>query len=167
MLIYFNLFYFFYVFRALVCEADEEGTKHLLLCRVILGKPEQIVSGSKQSYPSSSQFDSGVDDLENPRKYVIWSSTMNSYILPSHVVSFKSPRLRGNIQTLYTSFVESDSDYYVISGLVRGGGGLGRARSPCVSFSVLIYLLSKSLDPPRMHVVLRTYDDFRVWNFPI
>lgn len=104
MLIFF-FFFFDDVFRALVCEADEEGVKHLLLCRLILGKPEQIVSGSKQSYPSSSQFDSGVDDLENPRKYVIWSSTMNSYILPSHVVSFKSPRLRGNIQTLYTFFL--------------------------------------------------------------
>lgn len=84
-------------FRAVVGEADdEEGLKHLLLCRLILGKPEMISSGSNQSCPSSNQFDSGVDNLENPRKYVIWSSTMNSYILPSYVVSFKFPRLRGN-----------------------------------------------------------------------
>ncbi|CAH2066568.1 unnamed protein product [Thlaspi arvense] len=121
-------------------ESDEEGVKHLLLCRLILGKAEQISSGSKQSYPSSSQFDSGVDNLENPRKYVIWSSSMNSYILPSHVVSFRSPLLRG---------------------LRRGGVVLGRARSPCVSLSLLISILSKSLDPPRINVILTTYDDFR------
>ncbi|XP_010471034.1 PREDICTED: probable inactive poly [ADP-ribose] polymerase SRO3 [Camelina sativa] len=119
---------------ALVGEGDEEGVKHVLLCRVILGKPEVIVAGSKQSCPSSYQFDSGVDNLENPRKYVIWSSTMNSYILPSYIVSFKSPRLRGLI---------------------------GRARSPCVSFSVLMSILSKSLDQPRMNLILTTYDDFR------
>lgn len=92
-------------FRALVGEGDEEGIKNILLCRVILGKPEQIVTGSKQSYPSSNQFDSGVDNLENPRKYVIWSCNMNSYILPTYIVSFKSHLLRGNnnIQLLQDS----------------------------------------------------------------
>ncbi|KAJ4874740.1 putative inactive poly [ADP-ribose] polymerase SRO3 [Raphanus sativus] len=125
---------------AVLGEADEEGIQHLLLCRLILGKPERIISGSKQSHPSSVQYDCGVDSLENPRKYVVWSCNMNSYILPSHVVSFKSPRLRG---------------------LSRGVGGLGRARSPCVSFPVLMSVLSKSLDHPRMNVLMTSYDDFR------
>ncbi|XP_019095152.1 PREDICTED: probable inactive poly [ADP-ribose] polymerase SRO2 isoform X2 [Camelina sativa] len=74
-------------------EPDEEGLRHLLLCRLILGKPELTTSGSKQSYPSSPEFDSGVDDLRNPRNYVIWSCNMNSHILPSYIVSFRSPRL--------------------------------------------------------------------------
>ncbi|KAJ0241214.1 inactive poly [Hirschfeldia incana] len=127
---------------AVLGEADEEGIQHLLLCRLILGKPERIVSGSKQSHPSSSEYDCGVDNLENPRKYVIWSCNMNSYILPSHVVSFKSPRLRGLSRGV-------------------GGGSLGRARSPCVRFAVLMSVLSKSLDHPRMNVILTSYDDFR------
>ncbi|KAG2321589.1 hypothetical protein Bca52824_014802 [Brassica carinata] len=122
---------------AVLGEADEEGVEHLLLCRLILGKPERIISGSKQTYPSSSEYDCGVDNLENPRKYVIWSCNMNSYILPGHVVSFKSPRLRGV------------------------GGSLGRGRSPCVSFPVLMSILSKSLDHPRMNVLMTSYDDFR------
>lgn len=84
-------------------EEEEEGIKHILLCRVILGRSELIVAGSKQSYPSSNQFDSGVDNLQNPRKYVIWSSFMNSYILPTYIVSFRSPRLRGNYTTNYYS----------------------------------------------------------------
>ncbi|KAF8102233.1 hypothetical protein N665_0199s0009 [Sinapis alba] len=128
---------------AVLGEADEEGIKHLLLCRLILGKPERIISGSKQTHPSSSEYDSGVDNLENPRKYVIWSCNMNSYILPSHVVSFTSSRLRGLSRGV-------------------GGGSLGRARSPCVSFPVLMSILSKSLDHPRMNVILTSYDDFRV-----
>lgn len=42
---------------------------------------------------------------------------------------------------------------------------MGRARSPCVSLTVLMSVLSKSLDPPRMNVILRTYDDFQVSDF--
>ncbi|XP_022559012.1 probable inactive poly [ADP-ribose] polymerase SRO2 isoform X2 [Brassica napus] len=82
------------LFAAVGAEPDGEGVRHLILCRVLLGKPEQIASGSKQSHPSSSEFDSGVDDLQNPSKYVVWSSNMNSYILPSYILSFRSPRLR-------------------------------------------------------------------------
>lgn len=81
--------------RASSTEPDEEGLRHLLLCRLILGKPEIIISGSKQSYPSSVEYDSGVDNLQNPRNYVIWSCNMNSHILPSYIVSFRSPSLRG------------------------------------------------------------------------
>ncbi|VVA92292.1 unnamed protein product [Arabis nemorensis] len=122
------------IFAAASTEPDEEGLKHLLLCRIILGKPEVIISGSKQSYPSSADFDSGVDNLHNPRKYIIWSSTMNSYILPSYVVSFRSPHLR------------------VLS---------TRPSSPWVSFAALMSMLSKSMDPSRMNLIVRTYDDFR------
>ncbi|KAL1222997.1 putative inactive poly [ADP-ribose] polymerase SRO2 [Cardamine amara subsp. amara] len=119
-------------------EADEEGLRHLLLCRLILGKSEIIISGSKQSYPSSIEFDSGVDDLHNPRNYVVWSCNMNSYILPSYIVSFRSPSLR-----------------------VSRGGFAARPSSPWVSFAALMSLLSKSMDPSRMNLIIRNYDDFR------
>lgn len=119
-------------------EQDEEGLRYLLLCRVILGKHEIIISGSEQSYPSSAEFDSGVDDLHNPRNYVIWSCNMNSCILPSYIVSFRSPRLR-----------------------VSRGGFASRPSSPWVSFASLMSMLSTSMDPSRMNLIIRTYDDFR------
>ncbi|XP_056841872.1 probable inactive poly [ADP-ribose] polymerase SRO2 [Raphanus sativus] len=108
-----------------------EGLRHLLLCRVLLGKPEQIVSGSKQTQPSSNEFDSGVDDLENPRKYVVWSSAMNSYILPSYIVSFRSPRFR----------------------VIGRGATPARPSSPWVSFAALMSMLSKSMDASRMNLI--------------
>ncbi|KAJ0038040.1 hypothetical protein Pint_22968 [Pistacia integerrima] len=37
---------------ALTTEMDENGLRHVLLCRVILGKMEEIASGSKQIHPS-------------------------------------------------------------------------------------------------------------------
>ncbi|CAH8354027.1 unnamed protein product [Eruca vesicaria subsp. sativa] len=117
-------------------EEDGEGLRRLLLCRVILGKSEEIISGSKQAYPSSVEFDSGVDDVQNPRKYVIWSSTMNSFILPTYIVTFKSPRLT----------------------VVSRGGFLDRPR---VGFASLMSMLAKSMDGARMNLIMRTYDDFR------
>ncbi|XP_010552642.1 PREDICTED: probable inactive poly [ADP-ribose] polymerase SRO2 [Tarenaya hassleriana] len=124
---------------ALGTEPDEEGLRHLLLCRIILGKSEPLISGSRQMYPSSSEFDSGVDNLQNPQRYIVWSCSMNSHILPSYVVSFRSPRLGG----------------------ISRDGILPRPSTTWVSFPALISLLSKSLDPPRMNLILETYDDFR------
>ena len=76
---------------------DNEGKiRHLVLCRVILGKSELVRRGSEQRCPSSDEFDSGVDDLSRPRKYIIWSTHMNTCVLPEYVISFRAPFLRGN-----------------------------------------------------------------------
>uniref|UniRef100_A0A7N0VJE3 PARP catalytic domain-containing protein n=1 Tax=Kalanchoe fedtschenkoi TaxID=63787 RepID=A0A7N0VJE3_KALFE len=71
------------------CEEDEAGMRHILMCRLILGNQEEIRPGSDQCYPSSMEFDSGVDCLTDPKKYLVWSAYMNVYILPSYIVSFK------------------------------------------------------------------------------
>ncbi|KAK1433819.1 hypothetical protein QVD17_10736 [Tagetes erecta] len=70
--------------------ADEDGIKHIMLCRVLLGKTELVNRGSTQSHPSSDNFQSGVDDLVSPKKYIVWSSQMNTHILPEFVISFKT-----------------------------------------------------------------------------
>lgn len=69
---------------------DEDGFRYMLLCRVLLGKMEVVHPGSGQHNPSSDEFDSGVDNLASPRKYIIWSSRMNTHILPEFVVSFRA-----------------------------------------------------------------------------
>lgn len=60
-----------------------------MLCRVILGTVELVHPGSRQSCPSSSNFDSGVDDLQNPQYYIVWNMNMNTHIFPEFVISFK------------------------------------------------------------------------------
>ncbi|KAL7175771.1 hypothetical protein ACSBR2_029377 [Camellia fascicularis] len=75
---------------AMLSEADDNGEKHVILCKVILGKCEQIEAGSTQMYPSCQDFDTGVDDLKNPNWYVVWCANMNTHILPECVVSYKS-----------------------------------------------------------------------------
>lgn len=70
---------------------DENGLRHLLLCRVILGSMELVPPGSRQCHPSSKEFDSGVDNLLLPTKYIIWCTHMNTHILPEFVVSIRAP----------------------------------------------------------------------------
>lgn len=63
----------------------------MVLCRVILGKVELVRHGSEQFHPSCENFDSGVDNLENPNHYVVWNMNMSTHIYPEYVVSFKMP----------------------------------------------------------------------------
>lgn len=70
---------------------DGCGLRHLLLCRVILGKMELVHPDTEQSHPSSEEFDSGVDNLLSPKRYIIWSTHMNTHILPEYVISFRAP----------------------------------------------------------------------------
>lgn len=72
-------------------DVDENGEQHMVLCRVIMGNIEQVKHGSQQFHPSSEQFDTGVDDLQNPKRYIVWSTHMNTHILPEYVVRFRVP----------------------------------------------------------------------------
>jgi hypothetical protein len=76
---------------AVYSDVDEIGEQHMVLCRVIMGNMEQVRHGSQQFHPSSEQFDTGVDDLKNPQRYIVWSTHMNTHILPEYVVSFRVP----------------------------------------------------------------------------
>lgn len=75
---------------------DENGLRHVMLCRVILGNMETVHAGSQQFHPCSKEYDSGVDDVSAPRRYIIWSAYMNSHILPSYIISFRAPLKGGN-----------------------------------------------------------------------
>ncbi|XP_068662471.1 inactive poly [ADP-ribose] polymerase RCD1-like isoform X2 [Aristolochia californica] len=72
-------------------DVDENGMQHMMLCQVIMGCMELVQPGSKQFHPSSEKFDSGVDNLQNPKHYVVWSTHMNTHIHPEYVVAFKLP----------------------------------------------------------------------------
>lgn len=76
--------------------ADENGMRHLLYCRVILGKTEVVWPGSRQWHPSSQEFDCGVDDLVCPKKYIVWSSNINTHILPLYIISFTISSFNGD-----------------------------------------------------------------------
>nr|XP_048322824.1 probable inactive poly [ADP-ribose] polymerase SRO2 isoform X1 [Ziziphus jujuba var. spinosa] len=126
---------------ALSSVADESGVRHILLCRVIMGKSEVIHPGSKQFHPSSNEFDSGVDNLLSPRKYIIWNAFMNSHIFPEFVITFKSPCLK--------EFQRKQA------------ANILKPSSPWMSFPTLISILSKFLHPTKMTQIVKCHNDFR------
>ncbi|KAL6504288.1 hypothetical protein OROGR_026211 [Orobanche gracilis] len=83
---------------AFLSEIDENGEKHVLLCRVILGKCDKVEVGSQQLYPSSVDCDTGVDDLNNPSWYTVWHANMNTHILPECVVSYRPVNMPGSVK---------------------------------------------------------------------
>ncbi|KAL2465337.1 putative inactive poly [ADP-ribose] polymerase SRO5 [Abeliophyllum distichum] len=121
--------------------ADDDGLRHLLLCRVILGRMEVVSCGSEQDNPSSEEFDSGVDNLMSPRKYIVWSTRMNTHILPEFVISFRtSSNFKGNQR---------------ISGRVK------LPNSAWIPFSELINALSKFLPPQAIQLIAKHHHNQR------
>lgn len=125
---------------ALSSVVDKDGLRHMLLCRVILGNMEVVSPGSKQFHPSSKEFDSGVDNLSDPRKYIVWSAFMNSHIFPNYIISFRAPGLE-DFQRSQVNAV--------------------KPTSPWMSFPALMSILSRFLDPRKMALTSKYYSDFR------
>ncbi|KAM2674737.1 hypothetical protein EV2_015888 [Malus domestica] len=122
-------------------NVDEDGLRHLLLCRVILGRPEVVCPGSKQHHPSSEQFDSGIDNIFAPKKYIVWSTHMNTHILPEYVISFRAPSCL--------------KDFLKIQEPIK------KPTSPWMPFPVLIGVLSKFLPPPTIALISKYYKEHR------
>ncbi|KAF3781565.1 putative inactive poly ADP-ribose polymerase [Nymphaea thermarum] len=74
---------------ASAAETDINGDHHIILCRVIMGNVEEVQFGSEQACPSCDEFDNGVDDALNTKRYIMWSTNMNSHILPECVLTFR------------------------------------------------------------------------------
>ena len=71
-----------------------------------MGNSEQIEAGAVQYHPSSDEFDSGVDDLTNPKWYIVWSTHLNTHILPEYIVSFKtSSHQRASVNSTRGNFM--------------------------------------------------------------
>lgn len=148
---------------AMVCDIDEKGLKHMVLCRVILGNSEILQVGSKQFHASDPYFDSGIDNLQNPNCYVIWNMDMNTHIFPECTVSFKmSPILKvGNVveeSKLDSSRVTTNNDQHTSSSKT---GTLKGPNSPWMPFSVLFEAVSAKVTPNDMQLVHIFYESLR------
>ncbi|KAG9456476.1 hypothetical protein H6P81_000984 [Aristolochia fimbriata] len=73
-------------------EPDVGNEFHVVLCRVVMGNMEEVELGSRQFHPSKESFDNGVDNLKEPKWFIVWSTYMNTHILPEYVVSFTVSR---------------------------------------------------------------------------
>ncbi|KAG2702025.1 hypothetical protein I3843_06G066400 [Carya illinoinensis] len=122
---------------------DEDGLRHVLLCRVIMGNMETVCPGSEQSLPSSRNFDSGVDNPSAPRRYIIWSAFMNSHILPTYIITFKVP------------------DHCLTRVPNMQPNNRTRPSTPWMSIPALMSVLSRILSPSKMALIRKSHKDFR------
>ncbi|XP_059656880.1 inactive poly [ADP-ribose] polymerase RCD1-like [Cornus florida] len=173
------------------CDVDENGVQHIVFCRVILGNMELVHPGSRQFHPSSENFDSGVDDLQNPNHYIVWNMNMNSHIYPEYVVSFKvSARPEGALDgkesrfdtsgvttcqesqgqlQLYSSSVELERNCHPCQELEnnsQGKASIGSStskipKSPWMPFALLFEAISNNVAPKDMKMVNFHYELFR------
>ncbi|KAF6157389.1 hypothetical protein GIB67_004327 [Kingdonia uniflora] len=120
---------------------DEDGLQHVMLCRVLLGNLEEVLPGSEQFHPSSMEFDSGVDNLFSPKKYIVWNTHMNTHILPEYVISFKAP-----------SCVEGVS--------IKQEPAM-KPKSAWMPFPILISVLSRFLSPNIISLIQKCHGDYR------
>ncbi|KAJ0714981.1 putative WWE domain, poly(ADP-ribose) polymerase, catalytic domain, RST domain-containing protein [Helianthus annuus] len=163
---------------AMLCDVDEKGIRHMMLCRVILGNAEVVHAGSKQFYPSDKCFDNGVDDLQNPNNYVIWNVNMNTHIFPECVVSFTvSPTIKGNpvgeesrpdmsrVTTAHDPHgppVNQDSSSNKMEKVQSAGSSTPKEpKSPWMPFSMLFEAVSAKVAPNDMKLLHIFYESFR------
>lgn len=121
---------------------DKDGLRHLLLCRVILGKMEVVAEDSEQCRSSSEEYDSGVDSFSSPKEYIVWSNRINTHVLPEYVLSFKLASNKGHEK-------------------VGVGGQSMRPSSPWMPFTVLISVLSKMLPPSDIVFIAKFHKEYR------
>ncbi|XP_010276820.1 PREDICTED: inactive poly [ADP-ribose] polymerase RCD1 [Nelumbo nucifera] len=173
------------------CDVDENGIRHMVLCRVIMGNMELIHPGSEQFYPSSENFDSGIDDFQNPSYYVVWNMNVNTHIYPECVISFRvPPSAKGHAfgneskfdvsgitnstcqvqPQLDSSPIDSVGPCNMLPDLVNQSHGKASALGPCVAktprspwmpFPLLFEAISSKVPPKDMALVNKHYDQFR------
>lgn len=110
---------------------------------------EEVPAGSLQYHPTSSEeFDSAADDLASPNWYIVWSTRMNTHIIPEYIVSFRFSKESQGI----------------------AGSRRRRSSSPKsveisrMSFSKLFAEIVKSLPPSMKKALEITYSQFKVIN---
>lgn len=153
-------------------DVDENGVQYMILCRVIMGKMELVCPGSKQFHPSSEDFDIGVDNLENPKCYVVWPMNMSTHIFPEYVVSFKfSPGAEGylvgnkspNVSAVSSCQgpVDQGSDCHQNSLGLASKKAARTPKSPWMPFPMLFAAISKKVRQEDMNLVCSNYELFK------
>ncbi|KAK4252705.1 hypothetical protein QN277_014449 [Acacia crassicarpa] len=176
---------------AINCDVDENGVQHMVFCRVIMGNMELLRPGTRQFHPSSNDYDSGVDDIQSPRYYIVWNMNLNTHIYPEFVVSFKvSSHAEGdhfhieskhNVSRVTTlcegsGLLQSESSTVDITSISQPtldcGIPQGKAasmnssasrgpKSPWMPFPMLFAAISNRVPPINMELINTHYEQFR------
>ncbi|XP_041998036.1 inactive poly [ADP-ribose] polymerase RCD1-like [Salvia splendens] len=146
-------------------DVDENDTRHMVFCRVIMGNMELVSGGSTQFHPSSEEFDSGVDKLPNPNRYAVWDMNVTSHVYPECAISFK---MTSDVEEPVFG-KESMVNLPVFNTCFKGpqnqmAGKTFQARtpkSPWMPFPMLLAAISSKIPSQHMDLVKTNYLLFR------
>ncbi|CAN6291033.1 unnamed protein product [Urochloa humidicola] len=163
-------------------DFHEDGIIRMMLCRVIMGNVEVVLPGSKQFQPSNESFDSGVDDLQNPKNYIIWDANVRKQIYAEYAVIVKVPPMTNgyliskdsvsNISEITRSgspdnLTKGETRFPIVapSAVEQEAPKLRRAprapSSPWLPFSMLFAAISTKVPRSDMDLVIRYYEEFK------
>ncbi|GMN30440.1 hypothetical protein TIFTF001_002790 [Ficus carica] len=138
------------------CKVGRIGMRRLILCRVILGSLEVVQRGSRLFHPSSLAYDTEVDNLQNPKHYIVWNTNANTHIYPECVVRFQGHQClesQGQLQA-GSSAAGAESNARPESSSSR------ILRAPWMPFPMLFAILSTEVSPTDMETGKMTRDNF-------
>ncbi|KAK8925976.1 Inactive poly [ADP-ribose] polymerase RCD1 [Platanthera zijinensis] len=163
-------------------DVDENGLSYMMLCRIIMGNGELVDPGSKQFQPTNDNFDSGVDDFQTPKHYIIWDINMHTHIFPDYVVAFKLPVKAKDFfgekenASYRTGVTGNSSPVSVLQdgianplivpaeqspGKNRAFGRFPKPTSPWMPFSMLFAAISTKVPAKDMDLVNTYYEEFK------
>lgn len=164
-------------------DVDENGIMRMMLCRVIMGNVEVVLPGSKQFQPTNGIFDSGVDDLQKPKHYIIWDANVHRHIYAEYAVIIKAPSMTNeylvredtasNISEIGNSgsphSVIKDDNFQTLASSAdnQQAPKFGRApsprppSSPWMPFSMLFAAISTKVPRSDMDILHEHYKEFK------
>uniref|UniRef100_A0A0D9W1K1 PARP n=1 Tax=Leersia perrieri TaxID=77586 RepID=A0A0D9W1K1_9ORYZ len=159
-------------------DIDENGILRMMLCRVIMGNVEVVSSGSKQCQPTSESFDSGVDDLQKPKHYIIWDANVHKHIYAEYAVIIKVLSMNNGDSASNISEIRNsgsldsstkDDSFHTLASqadqqetCVLGHAPDPRSpSSPWMPFSMLFAAISTKVPRSDMDLVHKYYEEFK------
>ncbi|CAN6969093.1 unnamed protein product [Brassica oleracea var. botrytis] len=161
-------------FSATHCDVDENGVRHMVLCRVIMGNMEPLGGDRAQFVTGGEGYDNGVDNVSSPKHYVVWNMNMNTHVYPEFVVSFKLlsiPNAEGNLLSAAQSKHESSEltlegakgslSNELGSGNKSTGSRTRRPSSNLMPYPLLFKAISSKIAQKDMDLITAYYQQLR------
>ncbi|CAH8357995.1 unnamed protein product [Eruca vesicaria subsp. sativa] len=159
-------------FSATHCDIAENGVRHMVLCRVIMGNMEPLGNGDRaQFFTGGEKYDNGVDNVLSPKHYLVWNMNVNTHVYPELVVSFKLlsiPNAEGKLLSVAQSKHDESSGLTLEGAKGSLSNGTGRARngnsnvsSALMPYPLLFKAISRKIAQKDMEMITADYQHLR------
>uniref|UniRef100_M4CM98 Poly [ADP-ribose] polymerase n=1 Tax=Brassica campestris TaxID=3711 RepID=M4CM98_BRACM len=151
-------------FSATHCDIDENGVRHMVLCRVIMGNMEPLCGDRAQFFTGGEEYDNGVDNVLSPKHYLVWNMNVNTHVYPEFVVSFKLlsiPNAEGGLLSENSRLTLEGAKGSVSNGTGRVTNGDKSAGSALMPYPLLFNAISSKVAQEEMDLITSDYQQLR------